>query len=76
MATIAFDTHKVITILQDRGFTRQQAEALVAAVQEADLSSLAAKDDLKSLELRIYKFMFVAMSAQTALIVGLLQLLK
>lgn len=39
-------------------------------------SALATKSDLAALEVRLYKFLFAAMSAQTALIVGLLQLLK
>ena len=34
------------------------------------------KTDITALEVRLYKFLFAAMSAQTALIVGLLQLLK
>ena len=39
MATIAIDTHKIVTQLQERGFTKDQAEALVAVVQEADATS-------------------------------------
>jgi hypothetical protein len=76
MATIAIDTYKVIKRLQERGFSRDQAEALVAVAQEVDISTMATKADLSALEVRLYKFLFVAMSAQTALIVGLLQLLK
>ena len=80
MATIAIDTHKVITRLQERGFTKDQAEALVSVAQEIDLSDFATKADLKdalrALELRLYKFIFAAMSAQTALIVALIELLK
>jgi hypothetical protein len=76
MATIAIDTYKVIKRLQERGFSKDQAEALVAVAQEVDISSMATKADLTSLEVRLYKFLFAAMSAQTALIVGLLQLLK
>ncbi len=80
MATIAIDTHNVMKRRQERGFTKDQAEALVAAAQEIDLSAFATKADLndaiRGLEVRIYKFLFAAMSAQTALIVGLLQLLK
>lgn len=38
MATIAIDTYKVVTRLQERGFTKEQAEALVAVAQEVDLS--------------------------------------
>ena len=49
MATIAIDTYKVIKRLQERGFTKDQAEALVAVAQEIDLSGLATKDDIKDL---------------------------
>jgi hypothetical protein len=76
MATIAIDTYKVIKRLQERGFTKDQAEALVSVAQEVDISNMATKADLSALEVRLYKFLFLAMSAQTALIVGLLQLLK
>ena len=76
MATIALDTYKAVTLLQERGFTKQQAEALIQVAQEADMSSLATKNDIRDLELRFFKFMFGAMTAQTALIVGLIQLLK
>jgi hypothetical protein len=37
---------------------------------------LATKGDLTALEARLYKFLFVAMSAQSALIVALIELLK
>jgi hypothetical protein len=76
MATIAVDTYKVIKRLQERGFSKEQAEALVSVVQEVDISTFVTKSDLAALEVRLYKFLFAAMSAQTALIVGLLQLLK
>jgi hypothetical protein len=76
MATIAIDTHKVITRLQERGFSKGQAEALVAVAQEVDLSTLATEADVTALEARLYKFLFTAMSAQTVLIIGLIELLK
>ena len=34
MATITLDTHKIITLLHEKGFTKQQAEALVEAAQQ------------------------------------------
>jgi hypothetical protein len=80
MQTLVIDTYKVIKRLQERGFTKDQAEALVSVAQEIDLSAFVTKADLRdalrSLEIRIYKFMFAAMSAQAALIVALIQLLK
>jgi hypothetical protein len=80
MATIAIDTHKVITRLQERGFTKDQAEALVAVAQEVDVSALPTKADLKDLELRLYKFfggILVARGLGTAaLTVALIEVLK
>ena len=72
MATIAFDTHKVVVMLQERGFTRQQAEALVAAAQEADISALATKDDLKDLKLDLIKWMVGTQLAYGAIIVAIM----
>jgi hypothetical protein len=40
MATIAIDTYKVIKRLQERGFTKEQAEALVSVAQEVDISNV------------------------------------
>ena len=80
MQTLVIDTYKVIKRLQERGFTKDQAEALVSVAQEIDLSALVTKADLRdalrSQEIRIYKFMFAAMSDQAALIIALIQLLK
>jgi hypothetical protein len=80
MAIAITDTHKLISKLQQRGFSAQQAEGITAALQELDTSNLVTKADLRDalrdLELRIYKFMFAAMSAQTALTVALLEYLK
>jgi hypothetical protein len=80
MQTLVIDTYKVIKRLQERGFTKDQAEALVSVAQEIDLSAFVTKADLRdalrTLEMRIYRFLFAAMSAQAALIVALIQLLK
>jgi len=76
MQTLVVDTNGIIKKLEQRGFSRTQAEGITSALKELDLSALATKADLKDLKLDIYKFLFAAMSAQTALIVGLLQLLK
>ncbi len=76
MATIAFDTHKVIVMLQERGFTRQQAEALVAAAQEADISALATKEYVaEKITQQTWQLVFF-MAAQAALIVSLIQYFK
>lgn len=70
------DTHKLVAKLQQRGFSAQQAEGITEAIKEIDASALVTKSDLAALETRFYKLLFTAMAAQTALIVGLLQLLN
>jgi len=83
MATIAIDTYKAIKRLQERGFTKDQAEALVSVAQEIDISSLATKADLQELRLDFEKTLhrqtwaFVGIIfAQGALVVALIQYLK
>jgi hypothetical protein len=80
MATIALDTYKIITKLQQKGFTKDQAEALVSAAQDIDLSEIATKSDLKialyELKIDLLKWMSGMMLAQGALIVALIQYFK
>ena len=76
MATIAFDTYKAVTLLQERGFTKQQAEALIQVAQEADLSSLATKEYVaEKISQQTWQLVFF-MAAQAGLIVALVQFLK
>ena len=75
-AGILYDKYTVIQKLQKRGFSHEQAEGIAEILSEGDASQVASKADLTALEARLYKFMFTAMAAQTALIVGLIQLLK
>jgi hypothetical protein len=70
------DTHKLVAKLQQRGLSAQQAEGITEAIREIDASKLTTKGDLSALEARFYKFTFTAMAAQTALIVGLIEILK
>jgi hypothetical protein len=75
-AFVIRDTHKLVAKLQQRGFSAQQAEGITDAIKEIDASELATKGDLSALEARFYKFVFTAMAAQSALIVGLIEILK
>ena len=48
MATIAFDTHKIIRKLKDVGFSEDQAEALTDALRSAiDNADLVTRKDLQ-----------------------------
>jgi hypothetical protein len=76
MATIAIDTYKIVRRLQERGFTKDQAEALISVVQEADLSSIATKEYVAEKITQQTWQLVVFMAAQAALIVALLQIFK
>ena len=76
MQSLVVDTNSVIKKLEQRGFSRAQAEGITEALKELDASSLPTKADLAGLEARLYKFMLTAMAAQTALIVALIEILK
>lgn len=72
MQTLVIDTYKVVTRLQQKGFTRDQAEALVSAAQEIDLSALATKNDLKDLKIDLIKWMVGTQLAYGAIIVAIM----
>ena len=55
-ATFIVDTNGIIKKLEQRGFSRTQAEGITEALKELDTSALATKADLKDLELRLYKY--------------------
>lgn len=78
--TIVIDKLAFVQSLEKRGFSRTQAEGIADTVNDIALAQLVSKVDLKdavrTLELRLYKFIFTAMAAQTALIVALVELLK
>jgi len=72
MATITLDTYKAVKILEEKGYTPQQAEGFVKVVQEIDMSGMATKKDIESLKV----WVLTVLLGQTALIVGLLKLLS
>lgn len=83
MATIIADTHKIITKLVERGYTKDQAEALTEVLQDLDLSELATKADLNELRIQLTGEIhglswriFGLLLAQGALVIAILQLLQ
>lgn len=72
MKSITVDTHKVITSLQQRGFTREQAEGLVDAVREVDLSELATKADIRVIEARLNMLSVIGTGIFVAVIVNII----
>ena len=80
MQTLIIDANGIIKKLEQRGFSRTQAEGITEALKELDTSSLISKADLNGLELRLYKYfggILVAHGLGTAaLTVALIQLLN
>jgi hypothetical protein len=87
MQTLVVDTNGIVKKLEQRGFSRTQAEGITDALKELDTSNLVTKSDLKdavqSLEITIAKttttliiWMAGALLAQGALVVALIQYLK
>lgn len=70
MQTLVIDTYKIVTRLQQKGFSKDQAEALVSAAQEIDLSAFVTKNDLNNLKLDMIKWMVGTQLAYAAIIVA------
>lgn len=91
MSAVPFDTLKLADRLEAGGFTSQQSRSAASAFAEAmSGAELTTKGDLRELEARLegtikatvaeakadtLRWVFGAMAAQTALIVGLVKLL-
>jgi hypothetical protein len=79
MQTLVVDTNGIVKKLEQRGFSRTQAEGITDALKELDASSLSTKADLRELELRLYKFLAGVLIAHglgtAALTVTLVQLI-
>jgi hypothetical protein len=80
MQTLLLDTNSVIKKLEQRGFSRAQAEGITDALKELDASSLVTKTDLELALARttttIITWMTGALLAQGALVVALIQYFK
>lgn len=50
MASVSIDTYKVVSILQERGYSKQQAEGFVAVLQNADLIDVATQGDVTAIK--------------------------
>lgn len=66
------DTHRLIGMLQQSGFSAQQAEGIAQALRDLDASALATKADLQTLKIDLIKWMVGTHLAYGALIVGVL----
>jgi hypothetical protein len=75
MAAIIFDTHEAVKLLRKKGFSKEQAEALVDFEKSKDTSLLPTKHDLEKSISSLKIWTLTMMLGQTALIIGLLKIL-
>ena len=80
MQTLVIDTSGIIKKLEQRGFSRTQAEGITDALKELDSSALVTKTDLKialaDQTITMLKWMTAMLLAQGAFIVALIQYFK
>jgi hypothetical protein len=53
MTRLYMDTHKIVRLLQEKGYSESEAEGFVQAIQEITLSGVASKEDLRRMEKRL-----------------------
>ncbi len=80
MASLSIDTYKTISLLQQQGYSKQQAEGLVVVLQSADLAEVATQADVAALKDGIASLdrslqatrveMYKVAAAQTLVIIG------
>jgi hypothetical protein len=80
MQTFVIDTNGIVKKLEQRGFSRTQAEGITEALKELDTASIVTKADLElalaNQTVTIIKWMTGILLAQGALIVALIQYFK
>ncbi len=77
MQTLVIDTNGIVKKLEQRGFSRTQAEGITEALKELDSSALVTKTDLdialSNQTVTMIKWMTGILLAQGALVVALIQ---
>jgi len=87
MQTLVIDTNGIVKKLEQRGFSRAQAEGITEALKELDTSTLATKTDvndaarmlklaMRDQAITLIIWMTGILIAQDALIVALIQYFK
>ena len=67
---------KLVTTLQQHGFSAQQAEGITQALRDLDASDLATKSDLQELKVDLIKWMVGTQLAYGAIVVAVLVALR
>ncbi|MEM6628855.1 MAG: coiled-coil domain-containing protein [Bacteroidota bacterium] len=52
-ATLHLDTYKVVKLLQEKGYSKKEAEGFIEAIQEITLSGVATKQDISDVRKEI-----------------------
>ena len=80
MAILISDIRQAVSLLQSKGYSKEQAEGFVELVKDLNTSELVTKDHLdvtiSKLRADLYRYVFGMAVGQVALIVGLIQLLN
>ena len=82
LVTLHMDTYKVVKLLREKGYTKEEAEGFIEAIQEITLSGVATKQDIvdvkneiQDLRNEIHKFksdMIKFQLIQTITIIGVM----
>jgi hypothetical protein len=75
-ALVIRDTQKLVSKLQQHGFSAQQAEGITQALRELDATDLATKNDLQELKVDLIKWMVGTQLAYGAIVVAVLVALR
>jgi hypothetical protein len=76
MQTLVIDTNGIVKKLEQRGFSRAQAEGITEALKELDTASLVTKLDLEQALHRQTWGLVGVIFAQGAFIIAVLQILN
>ena len=76
MQTLVIDTSGIVKKLEQRGFSRTQAEGITDALKELDSSALVTKAALADQTITMLEWMTAMLLAQGAFIVALIQYFK
>jgi hypothetical protein len=71
-ALVIRDTHRLITLLQEYGFTAKQAEGFAEALRVLDVRDVATKTDLHELKVDLIKWIVGTHLAYAAIIVAVI----
>lgn len=75
LATLNLDTYKIVKLLQTKGYSEEQAEGFISAIQDITLSGVATKQDINDVKTEISELRHETLKfqiIQTLTIVGVM----